>query len=363
MLDPISLPLPNAIDRSYRIFFQSMTDLPLLLKEHHLVGPKVGIVTDANVEKLYRQSLEATLQFHGFVPHWLTLPAGETTKSLQHLSTIFDHFLGYLDRQTPLIALGGGVIGDLTGFAAASILRGVPFVQVPTTLMAQVDSSVGGKTGINHSVGKNLIGAFHQPTFVLCDSVTVQSLPIREWHAGLAEVVKHALITDHALFNDLVSNWSVVLDRVPETIAPIIRRSVAIKAAVVAQDETEQGIRAHLNFGHTFAHAIEQVTGYNVFLHGEAVTIGMVAALHVSKYKTSDFPFEKALGLVKQLPVPVSAKGIDVLRLTEAMKADKKAQSGQIRLVLLSKIGEAYVTDQVPPEAVQEAWRFALSMF
>jgi len=363
MLDPIQLPLTSAKDRSYRIFFQGITDLPLLLKEHHLVGPKVGIVTDLNVEKLYRQNLEDALRLQGFEPHWLALPAGETTKSIKHLSAIYDHFLGYLDRKTPLIALGGGVIGDLTGFAAASILRGVPFVQIPTTLMAQVDSSVGGKTGINHSVGKNLIGAFHQPNFVLCDFTTVQSLPIREWHAGLAEVVKHALITDQVLFNDLLSNWSEVLDRAPEKIAPIIRRSVAIKAEVVAQDETEQGIRAHLNFGHTFAHAIEQVTGYQVFLHGEAVTIGMVAALHVSKYKTPDFPLEKALELVKQLPVPVSAKGLDVQRLTEAMKADKKAQAGEIRLVLLSKIGEAYVTDQTPPEAIKEAWAFALSLF
>lgn len=363
MFPPLFLPLPTTIDRSYSIYFQHLTDLPHLMQVHGLKNPQLGIITDEHVEKIYRPKVQAALVANGYQPKWIVFPAGETTKSLTYLSAIYDHFLGYADRKTPLVALGGGVIGDLTGFAAASILRGVPFIQVPTTLMAQVDSSIGGKTGINHLVGKNLIGAFHQPRFVLCDVDTVQSLPIREWHSGLAEVVKHALITDEALFDNLVLEWEAVLNRTPEVIAPLIRRSVEIKAKIVSKDETEQGIRAHLNFGHTFAHALEQVTAYKTFLHGEAVTIGMAAALHVSKYQNPEFPFEKALSLVKALPISAAIKDLEIAALIEAMKADKKAQSGNIRFVLLSKIGAAYVTQDVEQQAIQAAWKFALSSF
>ena len=363
MLPPLFLPLPTAVDRSYSIYFQQLTDLPNLMQAHGLKNPQLGIVTDKHVEKIYRRKVEAALIAKGYQPRWIVFPAGETTKSLNHLSAIYDHFLGYADRRTPLIALGGGVIGDLTGFAAASILRGVPFIQVPTTLMAQVDSSIGGKTGINHTVGKNLIGAFHQPSFVLCDVDTVQSLPVREWHSGLAEVVKHALITDETLFDTLVLEWDAVLNRTPEVIAPLIRRSVEIKAEIVSKDETEQGIRAYLNFGHTFAHALEQVTAYKTFLHGEAVTIGMIAALYVSKYQNPEFPFEKALDLVKALPISAAIKDLDLQSLTEAMKVEKKAQAGNIRLVLLSNIGTAYITQDIDPKAIQAAWMFALSSF
>jgi 3-dehydroquinate synthase len=361
MQHPVSVQLNKVTDRSYRIFFQGLSTLPALMQAHGLTGKRCFVVSDENVAALYRSTIHEALTQSGYEALWIVLPAGEPTKSLAHLGTIYDVALeAKVDRKTPIIALGGGVMGDLAGFAAASLLRGLPFIQIPTTLMSQVDSSVGGKTGINHPAGKNLIGAFHQPKFVLCDFDSLRSLPEREWHSGLAEVVKHALIEDAALFEELSANWDAILQRDFSVIAPIIRRSVEIKADVVSEDETEQGKRAHLNFGHTFAHAIEQVTGYKRFLHGEAVSLGMIAALHLSAAHTPNFPLEKALSLVNRLPVAASATDLSLSELMDAMKGDKKASGGNLRFVLLDKIGSAFVSSEPSESQIEAAWHFIL---
>lgn len=359
-LQPIPIKLAESADRSYQIFYQSIETLPSLLAVHGLTASKVVVVTDVQVAAIYRSRLEQALAEAGKTVRWVELPAGEQTKSLAHLSMVYDALLGFVDRQTPIIALGGGVIGDLTGFAAASLLRGLPFIQLPTTLMAQVDSSIGGKTGINHATGKNLIGAFHQPKFILTDVSTVQTLPEREWFSGLAEVVKHALIADATLYAHLKANWAAILKRESAVIAPVIHRSAEIKAEVVSQDETEQGIRAHLNFGHTFGHAIEQVTGYTTLLHGEAVIVGMKAALYLSAALNPAFPLAETASFVDQMPLLGRLGELDVADLMAAMQTDKKAKAGQIRFVALHEIGKAYVTGAVTEAQVQAAWAFAL---
>lgn len=360
-MNPVSVKLDQANDRSYRIEFKALSEIGVFMREIGLNSTRCLVVSDENVAALYRSVVQESLESVGILPLWCVLPFGETTKSLAHLSTIYDVALhAKVDRTTPVLALGGGVIGDLTGFAAASLLRGVPFVQIPTTLMAQVDSSVGGKTGINHAAGKNLIGAFYQPRLVLCDFATLRSLPEREWHSGLAEVVKYAFIEDATLFDTLSTHWEAVLQRDFDTIAPIIRRSIEIKANVVSEDETEQGKRAHLNFGHTFGHAIEQVTQYKRLLHGEAVSLGMIAALHLSKALTPDFPLEMALNLAMRLPVSQSIHDLDVDTLIEAMQGDKKASGGKVRFVLLDKIGSAYVTNTPSEAQIREAWSAVL---
>jgi 3-dehydroquinate synthase len=232
---------------------------------------------------------------------------------------------------------------------------------VPTTLIAQVDSAIGGKTGINHPVGKNLVGAFYQPRFVLADPAVLQSLPAREWTSGLAEVVKHGLIADEELFAFLEENWKWVLEMDRATIEWMVPRAVAVKARIVSQDEREAGRRAILNFGHTFAHAIENVSGYGVFTHGEAVAAGMRAALHLSRSRVPDLLFDRADSLVTRLPVPPAIARLDVEELMAAMQADKKVRHGRLRFVLLETIGQAYVTDVVDPAEVRAAWKYALS--
>lgn len=356
--EPISIRLGS--ERGYRLFFEPLDTLPHLLVAHDVRPGRTLVVTDTHVAEHYRGRLEQALVEAGWTPRTLILPPGETTKSNEHLQAIYDAALAWgIDRHTPVLALGGGVVGDLAGFAAATLLRGLPLVQIPTTLIAQVDSAIGGKTGINHDVGKNLIGAFHQPLFVCIDRSTLQTLPEREWTSGLAEVVKHALIADRALVARLEAEWQAVLDRSDTVVPEVIHRAAAIKASVVSEDEREAGRRAILNFGHTFGHAIERVAGYGTFTHGEAVALGMRAALYLSHVRHPELPLERADRLVQQIPVPPGLGELATTDLMDAMQADKKARAGSLRFVVLRSIGEAYVTGDVSTADVEAAWAFA----
>ena len=261
-----------------------------------------------------------------------------------------------IDRQTPVFALGGGVTGDLAGFAAATLLRGLPLVHLPTSLIAQVDSSIGGKTGINHKLGKNLIGAFHQPALVLSDLDMLQSLPELEWRSGLSEVVKHGLIADANFADELSENWDRILHREKVCVQRMIVRAAEIKAVVVSEDERESSRRAILNFGHTFAHAIECVAGYGEFTHGEAVALGMRAATRVSAILNPGLPYTVIESLLQRLPVRNSISHLDPKVLIQAMYFDKKIEAGNLRLILLREIGNAYITDQITEEQILEGW-------
>lgn len=318
------------------------------------------IVSNTTVAPLYAQRLQAVLQQRYASVHVVALPDGEEYKTWETLNLIFDALLGHsCDRKTVLFALGGGVVGDMTGFAAASYMRGVPFVQVPTTLLAQVDSSVGGKTAINHPLGKNMIGAFYQPRLVLCDLTTLNTLPARELSAGLAEVIKYGPIADMAFMDWLEAHIDALLARDVEALAHAVRRSCEIKAWVVGQDERESGLRAILNFGHTFGHAIEAGMGYGVWLHGEAVGAGMVMAAELSyRLGLVDAVFVTRLTtLVQRAGLPVRAPILDATdnagRYLELMRVDKKAEGGEIRFVLIEVPGQA-VMRTAPDALVRE---------
>jgi 3-dehydroquinate synthase len=281
------------------------------------------------------------------------LPDGEEHKTWQTLNLIFDALLqNAADRKTVLYALGGGVVGDMTGFAAASYMRGVPFVQVPTTLLAQVDSSVGGKTAINHPLGKNMIGAFYQPRLVVCDLDTLATLPARELSAGLAEVIKYGPIADMELFAWLEANIEQLMARDTAALAHAVKRSCEIKAWVVGQDEREAGLRAILNFGHTFGHAIEAGMGYGQWLHGEAVGCGMVMALHLSRaLGLVDTAFvERVTALVRKAGLPTVGPQLGADRYLELMQVDKKAEGGEIKFVVIDRPGQASVRSA--PDAI-----------
>ena len=306
------------------------------------------IVSNVTVAPLYAQRLRAALQGRFKTIHIVTLPDGEVYKDWTTLQLIFDALLQHgCDRKTVLFALGGGVVGDMTGFAAASYMRGVPFVQVPTTLLAQVDSSVGGKTGINHPLGKNMIGAFYQPQLVVCDLAVLKTLPARELSAGLAEVIKYGPIADMAFLDWIETNLDALLSKEPAALAHAIRRSCEIKAWVVAQDEREAGLRAILNFGHTFGHAIESGLGYGEWLHGEGVGCGMVMAAQLSqRLGLVDQPFvERLTQLIQRAGLPVKAPILSAKdnagRYLELMRIDKKSEAGEIRFVLITEPGKA----------------------
>jgi 3-dehydroquinate synthase len=304
------------------------------------------IVSNPTVDALYGDALAQALAPHYANTSRLCLPEGEQHKDWHSLNLIFDHLLAQgCDRKTVLFALGGGVVGDMAGFAAACYMRGVPFVQVPTTLLAQLDSSVGGKTAINHPQGKNMIGAFYQPARVLCDLDTLASLPARELAAGLAEVIKYGPIADMAFFDWIESHLDALLARDRDALAYAVRRSCEIKAAVVGEDERESGLRAILNFGHTFGHAIEAGQGYGKWLHGEAVGCGMVLAASLSAelgLVTTAFA-QRLNNLVRRAGLPVVAPRMADERWLELMRVDKKAEGGQIRFVLIEQPGRAGV--------------------
>lgn len=348
----------------YEICYEPLESVPVLAARAGLKKGVCLIVSDETVASRHGVRLLEPLAAAGWTPRMIRVPAGEMSKSLRELGVVYDQALeSGLDRGTPLFAFGGGVVGDLAGFAAATLLRGIPLVQLPTTLVAQVDSSIGGKTGINHPFGKNLIGAFHQPRLVVADLSTLETLPDREWASGLAEVVKHALISDRALFDFLSERWGAVLARESSIVSEMVPRATKVKARVVQQDERETGPRAHLNFGHTVGHAIERVAGYGAFTHGEAVAIGMQTALYMTQAFHPDFPLEPALDLVRRIPAARSPVGLAFDDLMQAMRLDKKAESGRIRFVLLREIGRAYVRAEIKVDQIRNAWLRTIDYF
>jgi len=312
-----------------------------------ITGKQVAVVTNTTVAPLYLQGFSQTLRDAGKSVLEIILPDGEEEKNWGSLMQIFDRLLSAkCDRKTTLIALGGGVIGDLTGFAASAYMRGVPFVQIPTTLLAQVDSSVGGKTGINHPLGKNMIGAFYQPQAVIADTMTLHSLPERELSAGLAEVIKYGAVIDAEFFKWIETNIGKLMARDNVALAYAIRRSCELKADVVRQDEREGGLRAILNFGHTFGHAIESGLGYGKWLHGEAVGCGMVMAADLSHRlgHISAVDKERVSALVRAAGLPTEAPNLGAQRWLELMQIDKKNEDGQIKFILMRPLGGHLIT-------------------
>ena len=333
--------------RSYPISIgQELLSDPTVVAAH-IPGPRVAIVTNTVVAPLYLDRLSKTLEAAGKRVTQIILPDGEEEKNWANLMTVFDVLLAEkCDRKTTLIALGGGVIGDMTGFAAAAYMRGVPFVQVPTTLLSQVDSSVGGKTGINHPLGQNLIGAFYQPQAVIADTSTLNTLPARELSAGLSEVIKHGAIIDAPFFDWIEANIDKLVAKDADALAYAIKRSCEIKADVVRQDEREGGLRAILNFGHTFGHAIEAGMGYGVWLHGEAVGCGMVMAADLShRLGFIDAQSkDRIVAVVKAAGLPTVAPDLGVARWLELMEVDKKNEGGEIKFILLKPLGASIIT-------------------
>ncbi|KFB67117.1 3-dehydroquinate synthase [Candidatus Accumulibacter vicinus] len=320
--------------------------------------PKAAIVSNVTVAPLYLQRLADPLRRAGVEVVEMVLPDGERFKDWQTLNSIFDGLLERrCERSTTLIALGGGVVGDITGFAAACFQRGMPFIQVPTTLLAQVDSSVGGKTGINHPLGKNMIGAFHQPQLVLADTDTLNTLPDRELRAGLAEVIKYGLIRDLPFLEWLEANLESLLSREPVALAEAICRSCRNKAEVVVADEREAGERALLNLGHTFGHAIETGVGYGEWLHGEAIAAGSLMAAELSSLLgwIDRHDLLRVERLFQRAGLPVCGPALNVERYLELMQHDKKVQDGKLRLVLLKKLGQAVLSDAAPLAEIRRA--------
>ncbi len=344
-------------DRSYPIHIGrgliSQTDLIL----QHLARKQVAIVTNTTVAPLYLEKLAKPLRDAGVSVLEIILPDGEAYKSSETLNLIYDALLkNRCERSTTLIALGGGVIGDLTGYAAATFLRGVPFIQIPTTLLSQVDSSVGGKTGINHPLGKNMIGAFYQPKVVLADTDTLQTLPKRELSAGIAEVIKYGLIRDADFFDWLETNIHKLMDLDEAVTSYAIYRSCKNKAEVVAADEHEAGERALLNLGHTFGHAIENAMGYGVWLHGEAVAAGTMLAADLSQrmgwLKVQDV--QRIAALLAASSLLLRAPRLGVEKYMDLMQSDKKVADGKIRLVLQQGIGKAVITSDYDADKLKQ---------
>jgi 3-dehydroquinate synthase len=321
--------------------------------------PRVFLITDTNVRDLYASMIIGTLSFFGFDPQLYTVPAGEATKSQNQLSAIYDWLVEHhAERSEAIIALGGGVIGDLAGYVAATYLRGVPLVQVPTSLLAQVDAAIGGKTGINHARGKNLIGAFYHPRLVLVDPSTLLTLPIRERTEGWAEVVKYGIILDTKLFAQLEAHADTLRDfsHPPAALlCQIIARCIALKASVIEEDEREQARRAILNYGHTVAHALEHAAGYGTLLHGEAVSLGMVVAATIAQQAAmfSKAGVTRQNKLLKDLGLPIAYTGpVQAQDILAAIQLDKKVANKQVRWVMPRHIGKAVVTP-MPGDIVQ----------
>ena len=343
-------------DRSYPIHIgpDLFTDTELL--RAHINGKQVAIVTNSTVEPLYANTIRQ--QLDGYATITVTLKDGEAYKNLDSLNDIISDMLtARFDRTCTILALGGGVVGDLAGFAAATYQRGVNFIQLPTTLLAQVDSSVGGKTGVNHPQGKNMIGAFHQPRCVIADTNTITTLPANELRAGLAEVIKHGFILDESFFTWLEQNTQKLLEKDPVALTHAIRRSCEIKAEVVARDEQEHGVRALLNLGHTFGHAIEAALGYGNWLHGEAVAAGIAMASDLScRLGLIDATsHRRGLALLQAAGLPIRAPAeITPEQFMHYMTRDKKTRDGQIRLILLNAIGSAIVSDDFDSTVLQQ---------
>ena len=349
-------------ERSYDISIGSniLDNIGDALKSLNL-SPKVAVVSNPTVLELYGERVSNSIKEAGFDLLTVTIPDGEEYKDLPWLQHIYDELLGHkLDRSSALIALGGGVIGDMTGFAASTYMRGIAYIQVPTTLLAQVDSSVGGKTGVNHKLGKNMIGTFWQPRLVWVDIETLRTLPERELLAGLAEVIKYGVIYDRALFDFLADNRDSILSLDSEALTHIVQRSCEIKAEVVAKDEREAGLRAILNYGHTIGHAIETVTEYKRFLHGEAVAIGMCLEAKLSRMldlidegQVSQIKdVIDSYGLPSKKPSNINAHSIFL-----SMQLDKKAVAGELKFILPEKIGSVRIHKGVSEELLREVLR------
>ena len=326
---------------------------------HLKLGRRCAVITDSNVGRRFARAALKSLAAAGFEPVLITVPAGEKSKRIAVVENCYDQLAAHrLERKSFIIALGGGVVGDLAGFVAATYLRGIPLVQVPTTLLAQVDSSVGGKTGVNLKAGKNLVGAFYQPQLVLCDLDALKTLPPREYVSGLGEIIKYGIIYDAILFAQLERNLPKILQRDPATLAAVIARCCEIKADVVGQDETESGLRAMLNFGHTLGHAIENSSGYGKFLHGEAIAIGQVAAARLSGkilgLPSRDVERIKKIFTSARLPVKIKLNSTRRKKLFAAMKLDKKASAGEVKFVLAQKIGKVVWNQRVPEKMISQ---------
>jgi 3-dehydroquinate synthase len=321
------------------------------------LGHRCAVITDANVGRRYAKAAVKSLAKSGFAPLVVTIRAGEKSKRLAVVEECQDQLAAHrLERQSFIVALGGGVVGDIAGFVAATYLRGIPFVQAPTTLLAQVDSSVGGKTGVNLRAGKNLVGAFYQPRLVLCDLETFATLPKREYISGLAEVIKYGIIYDAVLFAQLERNLPKLLERDTAALTAVVARCCEIKAAVVGEDETESGLRAILNFGHTIGHALETSAGYGKFLHGEAIAIGQVAAARLSQkvlgLPSNDVKRIEELFRQAGLPVALRLNAARRRKLLTAMQLDKKASGGEVKFVLAEKLGRVKFGCKVPAELI-----------
>lgn len=350
-------------DRSYPIRIGSgfLADLGAQCARLKL-GRRCAVISDSTVAPRYRKPALASLKAAGFEPIFISQPAGEQAKTLKNVQACYDQLAKHrLERGSFVVALGGGVVGDLGGFVAATYLRGIDFVQVPTTLLAQVDSSVGGKVGVNLPAGKNLVGAFYQPKLVLCDLDTLGTLPAREFRAGLAEVIKYGIIYDAKLFRRLERDLPKLLAQDPATLSTVIARCCQIKAEVVGQDEKEAGLRAILNFGHTIGHGLEAISQYGKYLHGEAISIGQVAAARVSSELTglpaADVDRIAAIFAATGLPTEVKLNATQTKRLFAAMKLDKKVSGGEIKFVLAESIGRVKIGQSVPDAAVRRALR------
>lgn len=327
---------------------------------HLKMGARCAIISDSNVARRYGRAVSGTLAKAGFRPTLIQVRAGETAKSLESFQKCCDQLAeNRLERKSFIVALGGGVVGDLAGFVAAAYLRGISFVQVPTTLLAQVDSSVGGKVGVNLKAGKNLVGAFYQPRLVLCDLDTLASLPMREYRAGLAEVIKYGIIYDAGMFKRLERDLQKLLRRDINILAAIVARCCEIKAEVVRQDEHEGGLRAILNFGHTIGHALEVISHYGKYLHGEAISIGQVAAAKLSAeilgLPAADVRRISDLFRHAGLPTEVNLSASQKKRLFAAMNLDKKVVGGEIKFVLARRIGAVEFGHRVPTAMIERA--------
>lgn len=347
--------------RSYEIRIGNgvLTEIPRLMGAE---SARFLVVTDANVKTPHAQTVLETLRDAGLRGEMIAVAAGERSKSLDTLSTLYDELIEQsANRRTTIVAVGGGVVGDLAGFLAATYARGLPFVQVPTTLLAMVDSSVGGKTGINHAKGKNLIGAFHQPKGVLVDTDTLSTLPDREYRSGLAEVIKYGVILDENFFGWLEDNIAGMVNRDPDVLSHIVARSCELKAAVVRDDEFETtGLRAVLNYGHTFAHAFEALSGYDELLHGEAVSIGMICASRLAaglgRISNNDTERQAALLQAVGLPVDVPADQLNRQNeIVDCMLLDKKTVDGQLRFILPARIGHVELVDGISARVALES--------
>ncbi len=321
------------------------------------VGSRIAVVTNNVIRPLYGDRVVKSLEKSGYRVKVIEVPDGEVYKSLSSAQKIFDELVdSEMDRTSTILALGGGVIGDLAGFVAATYMRGIHFINLPTTLLAQVDSAVGGKTGVDHPKGKNLIGAFYQPRLVLCDLYVLRTLPEKELIAGMAEVVKYGVILDAGFFSFVESHIEDILNHQDDAMAEVVRSSCAAKAAIVEEDEREAGKRAILNFGHTLGHAIESLTGYDTYIHGEAVSMGMVASARIAQdMKLCDGDVVSRLEkLLKKIGLPTELPSLDPEKMIRILSHDKKVKDGKVRFVLPTRIGKVVIRDDVTPDIIRQ---------